>query len=348
MLMTDDRKKKNRAGNSVPATPHDALFRALLESPDRAAALIRGYLPAEIASLISDTPPKLLDGTFVDEALRGSQSDRLFEVQLNVGKPALLFCLLEHKSEPSLRTPLQLLEYKVQIWRRWAGNRADRLRALPPIIPLVFYAGRQKWTVPASIFDMIDDDATIRPFVRSMKYILHDLGRIELDQLSEDDAVLAGLGALKYESARKIPFEVLRQILAALPDDDPAFEIATISYIYLRYQIRLETLKTALKAAKPQHWEALMGTIAETLTKQARQEGLLAGRAEGKAEGKAEGLTEGEAKSLTRLLERRFGPLPRKVRDRIVSAELRQIETWFDIAIDAPDLDTIFVADNQH
>jgi len=52
--------------------------------------------------------------------------------------------------------------------------------------------------------------------------------------------------------------------------------------------------------------------------------------------GKAAGIAE----SLTRLLERRFGALPRSARDRIVGARPEQVEIW----LDAPDLEAIFTS----
>ena len=87
-----------------------------------------------------------------------------------------------------------------------------------------------------------------------------------------------------------------------------------------------------------------MQTIAETLLEQ----GKAAGIKEGKAAGIEEGLAEGEAKSLTRLLERRFGPLPSDVHERIAGAGIDQVEQWFDTAIDAPDLASVFETKARH
>ena len=123
------------------ATPHDALFRALVSDPGRASALLRDHLPARIAARLAETPPRPLHGSFVDEALRSSQSDMLFEVDLASGGPAFVYLLVEHKSRPDPGLPLQLAGYMVRIWMRYARGRADRLRALPPIIPTVFTTG---------------------------------------------------------------------------------------------------------------------------------------------------------------------------------------------------------------
>ena len=244
-----------------------------------------------------------------------------------------------------------MLGYQVRIWERYAQNRADRLRALPPIIPIVFYHGREPWTVPRSIFEAIDESDELRPFVRAMEYVLHDLGRMETERLSANAALRAGLAALKFAFSGGTPVEELSRLLAALPDGD-RFEITVIQYIVAVHEMQPAALEEALRAAKPERWEALMGTVAETWTKQALAVGLAVGEARGEARGKAEGLARGEARGkaagLTRLLERRFGPLPRPVRDRIAAASLKQLDTWLDAILDAPSLEAVFGGPDIH
>ena len=72
-----------------------------------------------------------------------------------------------------------------------------------------------------------------------------------------------------------------------------------------------------------------MGTIAQRL----------------RQEGRAEGLHEGEARFLTRLLERRFGPLPDEFAARIGAASTLQLERWSEAALDAPTCEAVFHAD---
>ena len=48
------------------------------------------------------------------------------------------------------------------------------------------------------------------------------------------------------------------------------------------------------------------------------------------------------------MLERRFGPLPRSLQDQIAATELDQIEQWFDTAVDAPDLASVFGTMERH
>lgn len=58
--------------------------------------------------------------------------------------------------------------------------------------------------------------------------------------------------------------------------------------------------------------------------------------------GLEKGRIEGEAKVLLRLLERRFGPLPDWVQERVSGATLIQLEGWAERVLDAGCLEEVF------
>ncbi len=74
--------------------------------------MLQAHLEPWLAALVADEPPVPLDGTFVEEDLRGSQSDKLFQVPLKGGEPGFVHLLLEHKSSPDPGTALQVLKYE--------------------------------------------------------------------------------------------------------------------------------------------------------------------------------------------------------------------------------------------
>ena len=325
-----------------PATPHDALFRALLGNPGRADTLIREYLPPAVAAELSDAPIRPVDTSFVDVVLHQSHSDRLFEARLRGGGAAFIYVLLEHKAEPDPGTALQMLGYMVRIWQRYANGRATRLRALPPIVPLIFYHGRTRWSGPLSVAEMIAGEGELAAFARRLCCVLHDLGERPLGALSGDPAVWSGLAAL-VAAFRGQPAEgVLRRILSGVPDGSE-LELQVLSYIVRTYELTPTVLETAARAAKPQRWEALMSTVAEAWVREAKAEG----RVEGKAEGRVEGKAEGKAETLLRLLQRRFGPVPESTRARVAVGSAAEIDVWIDALLDAQSLTEVFAARPQ-
>ena len=212
-----------------PATPHDALFRALLADPGRADTLLREYLPPAVVAELSKAPIRPVDASFVDAVLHQSHSDRLFEAPLKGGGIAYVYVLLEHKAAPDPGTPLQMLGYMVRIWQRHADNRASRLRALPPIVPLIFYHGRERWSEVLSVAEMIAGEGELGAFARRLCCVLHDLGERPLDALSGDAAVWSGLAALVAAFRGQPAAGVLRRILSGVPDGSE-LELQVLSY----------------------------------------------------------------------------------------------------------------------
>ena len=64
--------------------------------------------------------------------------------------------------------------------------------------------------------------------------------------------------------------------------------------------------------------------------------------ARGEARGRLQGEAAGRVHALLRLLEKRFGTVPGRVRERVSTADLASVETWFDRAVDARDLSSVF------
>jgi flagellar biosynthesis/type III secretory pathway protein FliH len=84
--------------------------------------------------------------------------------------------------------------------------------------------------------------------------------------------------------------------------------------------------------------------LAEENLQKGRQEGLQKGLQKGLLKGRQEGRKEGEAHALLRLLEKKFGALPRGAQKRIAAAELELLSEWFDRAVTAERLEDVFGA----
>ena len=338
---------------------HDALFRAAFEDPKLAEAFLRDHLPNGIAALLDVTRPEKIDGSFIDEALAGSQSDALFRVTTRSGKPAYCYLLIEHKSTPDTALPLQLANYMVQIWRRHVKeNGTASLWMLPPIVPLVLYAGERRWSVPDGLGDMIAGPPELA-FLPGASYILRNIGEIPIEALSRNAILRSVLITMKREA-----MDHLADVVKALPEGSDLRKQVT-QYLFHAYKdVTFDGLASALRRVGAYDMEAYVGTIAQTIAQTMRAEGKAEGLAEGlatglaegeakglaegKAEGLAEGLAEGKAATLLRLLKRRFGPVPRALRDRVAAADVEQIDTWLDAVLDAPSLSAVFDPNAPH
>ncbi len=342
--MTPANADRSQPGEAPPAgtdrepgrmpSPHDRLFKLVLANPDRAAAVLKTYLPNEIVDRLSDAPPKLIDGSFVDPRLRASQSDRLFEVTLTTGKPALIYALLEHKSTPDPMTPFQIEEYKLKIWRRYRDEHAESAFPLPPVVALVLYHGTQPWAVPRSIPEMIDDGIG-SAWTRSPGYILHHIGPDGVPELADYPEVRGAFQCLYLSRVTDVqdPVRRLADICAALPDHSD-LETAILGYIMRVIQPTHAILEEALRIAKPHRVEIIMGSFYEEV--------LTKGRAEGRAEGISEGMIKGEAEALLKLAHFKYGAVPQEIATTVRQASQDNVDRWLKALAHAKEIDEIF------
>ncbi len=72
------------------------------------------------------------------------------------------------------------------------------------------------------------------------------------------------------------------------------------------------------------------------------------GLEKGLQQGRQEGRQQGEARTLLRLLERRFGPVSELMQARVSAADLDSLDQWLDRVLDAPTLDAVFDESVMH
>ncbi len=108
--------------------------------------------------------------------------------------------LLKNKfcTDPSL--PLQLASYMIQIWKRHVGIDAAKLRASPPIIPIVLFHGEAEGTVPASLAAVVEtQDEPALAFAEDFNEILQNIRRLTTEDVLRNADLKPGLVVLKRE-----------------------------------------------------------------------------------------------------------------------------------------------------
>ncbi len=325
---------------------HDAFFKQVLGDPDLAGQFLREHLPPEISQLLGPDLPEPLPASFVDEQLREHHSDLLFRLHLKAGGEAFAYLLLEHKSSPDKGARLQLLRYVVRILTNWYEEN-ERQLPLPAVLPLLAHQGPGDWTFSCEFADLFGDvPAPLRPYLPAFRHALADLATTQDDALSAMTRLRAFLKALKYSRRPDLP-ERLDIILADAGVLERRDLLLILTYLDKGpVAVSLETIREVLHRQMQEREEQIMGWLTQPYfekgIQQGRREGQAEGRREGQAEGRREGQVVGQAKSLIRLLEKRFGRLPPHVRKRVFAADVQSLDVWFERAIDAADLQSVF------
>ena len=141
--------------------PHDRLFRTVFSDAAEAASLLQAAVPQELRDNVDWNSLRLVEGSFVDDDLRQSESDLLFEAGYGkdtdlhgMGKDQLrLYLLFEHQSTPDAWMRYRLMKYCCRIWDADLRDNPRRTE-LQPVIPLVFYQGARAWQHSTEFADL--------------------------------------------------------------------------------------------------------------------------------------------------------------------------------------------------
>lgn len=306
--------------------PHDRLFKRVFGEPENAIGELTSVLPEEIHSRISWESLRTEPGSYVADDLRESHSDILFSAQF-AGHEALLYLLLEHKSQQDRWTVLQVLSYVVEIWRRRIRDRQSE--GLPLVLPIVVHHGRTRWSAPTEIADLVNLPPhlhdSLAPHTVRFRIFVDDLVMLDEQSLrGRAMTSLATLGLFCLQRLRdcKAPWNELRRVADLVRDLAQAPRGNTFLFTLLSYiiEIREEPSREACE-----HF--LQGTLGSD-TDSIMTSWIDEIRNEGQAKGRAEGRAEGAAEVLQELLAERFGVLPAATIDRIRAASSEQVAEW--------------------
>ena len=154
--------------------PHDKLFRTVFADTEEAAGFLRVHLPASLAERVAWSTLALVETSFVDEALRESESDLLYTVQMKEsGENAFLYLLFEHQSQPDAWMRFRLLKYMCRIWDESFKQNPEQSE-LPLILPVVFYQGVSEWRHSTEFADLFPAGERAHDFLPRFAHHLID------------------------------------------------------------------------------------------------------------------------------------------------------------------------------
>jgi hypothetical protein len=170
--------------------------------------------------------------------------------------------------------------------------------------------------------------------VPDFQYLLTDLSRYRDEEIRGAVMVRATLLVFKYIFSDELR-DRLQAILELL--NELVRKRTGLEYLetVLRYVARAaetlspDELRRAVRQALTEG-DTIMPTIAEQWVQQGLEQGL------------QRGISQGEALALTRLLARRFGPLPEWAEEKLAQADRAKLESWVDRVLEAQSLEDLF------
>jgi len=308
---------------------HDGGYKLLFSHPEMVADLLRGFLhEAWTESLDLGTLERVRD-SYVLADLRERRGDMVWRVRWTDEERGwcYLYFLLEFQSTPDPLMGLRLSSYValllIGLIRSGEVKLAD---GLPAILPLVLYNGKRPWGVPldlASLFRAVPPGC--ERYQPQLSYVLVDENRLPPEALALPESPVATLFQLETCAPEEV-LTLAASLTTLLPPSEESelrHDFGTwLSHLLRRLHPGAIIPEVVLVEDMPMLEETLRDWLREGREagrREGRQEGLQEGHQEGRQKGRQEGQVEGMRRLVLRQLGRRFGILPRRVRQQVAA-----------------------------
>ncbi|AEX86179.1 hypothetical protein Marpi_1798 [Marinitoga piezophila KA3] len=260
---------------------------------------------------------------FTDLKYGDRESDLLFKIKYEENE-LFLYLIIEHQSSVDYLMQFRILEYMVRIWKKYINENKEQSKRksfkLPPIIPVVFYNGKRRWTAENWFMRKIINWEEFSVYVPQFKYEIIDLSQIEEKDLLKAKNALSLLLAVEKLDKEEISksLKEIKEVLEKLPENEKEKFGEYINGIIKVLVKREKIIDTDIEFEEIKEvnymFENFVRTVEEAIKEskeKAKIEGLEEGRREGLEEGRKEGRKEGKEESrreiAKKLLLKKFG-----------------------------------------
>ena len=269
--------------------------------------LLRGFAAPEWSDTLDFSTLEKLPAEYVSDDLRRRHGDALWRVRFRDETWLYLLVMLEFQSTTDPYMAVRILVYTGLLYQDLIRRRAlGPDGRLPPVLPVVLYNGRPRWTAPVEVGDLIAPagESLVR-FQPSQRYFLLDEGRWGEDDLPRRNLVSALVGLENSGSA-----ESLSKLLVTLSgwlrgSEDDELRRAFVEWVR---QVALPGRFPGAALPVAQVLEGGGAMLAESV-KEWTEQWFREGQEKGLEQGREQGLERGRAEEralLCRLAARKF------------------------------------------
>jgi len=318
----------NQAPKDLPHDVHDRGYKLLLSFKQLFQELIEGYVEGEWKARLDYSQCQKIEKSYIRQDLEKQESDLVYRIPLlgTLGteaepKEVLLYILIEHQSSIDYGIAFRVLAYLVNLWYDLYKNADENLRRqktwrLPPVFPIVLYNGNDPWNAPVSLKEIVEHSELFGDYIPNLKYHIIDIGHYDSNKLAALHNALSSLFLLEQSHDQAALSKSLEEISDVFSQEKNA-ELWKAVFQWIIIKLKLNFSKTSPEALT-QLEEAILKkttkeghTMLETVVNKIFEQGI--------EQGIQKGLQEGMKKSILKLLQTRFGQVPKKIEDKILA-----------------------------
>jgi predicted transposase YdaD len=330
------------------ANEHDSGYKLLFSHPEMVRDLITGYLPGDWVKDAQFHTLERVNASYITDKGEHRHDDMVW--RLRVGETWLwIYLLMEFQSKPDRWMAVRMLVYLGLLAQDLIKQGALHRGKLPPILPIVLYNGETVWHAAQNVTDcFVQAPGGLQYYLPQMSYHLIDEARLKL----HPEATVRNFSEALFRLEHGRTPQDIRKVLQALDPllrDEASQPLRRAFGVWVKSLLRRKVPKPKLSEVDAindiMEADNMLADRIEGWFEEAERKGLESGMRKGMAQGieqgMQQGMQQGESRLFRRLLERRFGPLPEWVEQRLQDASTEQLEQWAESLLDADSLEAV-------
>ena len=190
--------------------PHDKRYKELISNKKSFLSLLRDCVKEPWVYDLDEDSITKTNNSFILQDFSEKEADVVYEATLN-GRKIIFYILLELQSKVDYRMPYRLLLYIVEILRYYynqadVNERDNKDFKFPVVFPIVFFSGKDTWTVPLNLKEMFSDYETFGDYVLNFEYMLVNAKGYDNDTLKGFSSKLLGLVLMLEKTKNDLEF----------------------------------------------------------------------------------------------------------------------------------------------
>jgi hypothetical protein len=287
----------------------DNAFKLIFGNNDFFVQFLRDFIPIDLLKTVQPDDIEDIKERYIPLFQDSRESDTVKRVNLKGRSPLFVIAILEHESKVNFRTCFKMLQYICLVLDAYEKElpKGATLRKdfkYPPVLPVVFYDGRNTWTAERNLLNRTALSEVFGKYIPKFEYELVDLhcyDPVDLARFGDAlsivlmiDRLPAGEGASLLE---RLPDGYLERIDALhIPDNMRKVLKDTVRVLLERAKARPEEIVEISSHIERKEYSHMFEGVIKAFKdnrQEGRQEGWQEGRQEGWQEGRQEGWQEG-------------------------------------------------------
>lgn len=283
-----------------------------------------------------------LDKSFVADHYKATESDLIYKLKL-LDEEVYIYILMEFQSSVDRYMVVRVAYYTLAFYMDYIANNkksndqkpdtkkneASKAEKLPAVFPLVLYNGRDKWTAPERLADLIETKPTLGDYgvqCRYFKIAENEFGRERL-------LAIRNLVSTLFLAEAHYDIDLVLEEFSYLFSNETDKQAISLLVNWFRQLMVHGRVPEADYAAVEQEYHSIQEVKAMLIEALAKEREIW--RQEVRQEERREGRKEGKLELISQILQRRLGDMPATVEERLRRCTLTQLNRLVNPALDA-------------